>query len=202
MRRFVLVGQTAHADGAFSLDDLASSSGRLDALLHCIRAALLVSNGVRRDVQLYLVLRGGDKAPRTLRFDGESVKFLRPDERSLAILVQKTLVACDAAGLGKDFQEMRPGIFAAVGDVPELLGELGDGAKYVLHEQGADVRGVAMGGNATFFVGDQLGFDAPTLERLDALGCVRVSLGPTSLHSEDAIAVLSNELDRQSSRPS
>jgi tRNA pseudouridine-54 N-methylase len=33
VRRFVLIGQTASASGDFLLQDLPSSSGRLDALL-------------------------------------------------------------------------------------------------------------------------------------------------------------------------
>lgn len=198
MRRFILIGQTASASGDFSLADLASSSGRLDVLLRCVRAALLVSNGLRRDVRVYLVLRGGEQAPRTLRIDGQRAKFLRPDERSLAVLVQKTLVACQLSGLSREFREVRPGIAACAGDLEQVLAEVGDGPRYVLHEAGRDVREQAFVGNdATFFVGDQLGFDQATLARLDALGCTQISLGPVSLHSEDAIAVISNELDRR-----
>lgn len=198
MRRFVLIGQTASASGAFSLADLASSSGRLDVLLRCVRAALLVSNGLRRDVRIYLVLRGGEQAPRTLRIDGQSAKFIRPDERSLAVLVQKTLVGCQASGLDRQFRDIRPGIAACAGDMEEVLADVGEGPRYVLHEAGGDIRDQALAGSdATFFIGDQLGFDQATLARLDALGCARISLGPVSLHSEDAIAVLSNELDRR-----
>jgi tRNA pseudouridine-54 N-methylase len=45
-------------------------------------------------------------------------------------------------------------------------------------------------------VGDHLGFEAATRDRLGALGASPLSVGPESLHSEDAIAVLHNELDR------
>ena len=167
-------------------------------LLRCVRAALLVSNGLRRDVRIYLVLRGGEQAPRTLRIDGQSAKFIRPDERSLAVLVQKTLVACPASGLERQFREIRPGIAVCAGDLEEVLADVGEGPRYVLHEAGGDIRDQALtGSDATFFIGDQLGFDQATLARLDALGCARISLGPVSLHSEDVIAVLSNELDRR-----
>src|SRR3954470_1143092 len=93
MRRFVVIGQRATASPNFSLLDLPSTSGRLDVLLRCLRAALLVSHGVRRDTVVYLVLLGGPGAPRTLRVDGATAKFLRPDERSLAVLAQKALAA-------------------------------------------------------------------------------------------------------------
>src|SRR5260370_886010 len=64
VRRFVVIGQQASASNDFSLDDLPGSSGRLDVLLRCVRAALLVSHGLRRDVVVYLVLLGGRHAPR------------------------------------------------------------------------------------------------------------------------------------------
>jgi diacylglycerol kinase family enzyme len=55
--RLVVLG--GKATGHFRLNDLPGTSGRLDALLRCLRAALLVSHGVRRHVSVYLVL-GGD----------------------------------------------------------------------------------------------------------------------------------------------
>ena len=58
-RRFVVIGQSATASPDFSLVDIAGTSGRLDVLLRCLRAALLVSHGLRRDTVVYLVLLGG-----------------------------------------------------------------------------------------------------------------------------------------------
>lgn len=191
MRRFVIIGQTALASSDFSLDDLASSSGRLDVLLHCVRAAFLVSHGLRRDVLVYLVLRGGPSAPRVLRIDGRSAKFLRPDERSLAILLQKTL----AVQTGDQLEEVRPGLALCTGDLDTVLQDIGDGPRYLLDERGDDVRGQELPEDAVFFVGDQLGFDEATLARLQ--DCPRLSVGPVSLHSEDVVTLLSNELDRR-----
>ena len=67
MIRIAVVGHAAHAAADFSLDDFPGTSGRLDVLARSVRAALLVSHGVRRDVTIYLVLLGGDRAPRTVR---------------------------------------------------------------------------------------------------------------------------------------
>src|SRR3954471_13787044 len=110
MRRFVVIGQRASASPDFSLLDLPSSSGRLDVLLRCLRAALLVSHGLRRDTTVYLVLCGGPLAPRALRFDGAEVRFLRPDERALAVLVQKCLAAEATPTGGAGFVRVKPGI--------------------------------------------------------------------------------------------
>jgi tRNA (pseudouridine54-N1)-methyltransferase len=196
VRRFVLIGQTASASGDFSVEDLPGSSGRLDVLLRAIRAALLVSHGLRRNVVLYLVLRGGGVPPRLLRIDGRTAKFLRPDERSLAILVKKTLSAVPEPSLS--FVEVRPGLELRQGDVADVLAEVGTTPCFLLHEGGPDVRQQAItDDDAWFFIGDHLGFDAATLTLLAARGCSPISVGPISLHSDDVVALVSNELDRR-----
>ncbi len=105
---------------AFSLANLPASSGRLDVLLRCVRAALLFSHGVRRDTVVYLVLLGDPAAPRTLRIDGATVKFLRPDERSVAVLVQKALAAPRE---GEGLVIVRPGIAVADGGLEVVLAD-------------------------------------------------------------------------------
>jgi tRNA (pseudouridine54-N1)-methyltransferase len=196
LRRFVLIGQTASASGDFSLENLPSSSGRLDALLRALRAALLVSHAVRTNACVYLVLRGGPKAPRVLRVDGARVKFLRPDERSLALLIKKTLDAAPPAL--SELTELRPGVDLRDGDLAELLSELADAPSYVLEEGGADVRTAALPEDAWFFLGDHQGFDAASRELLGARGAATLSVGPRSLHAEDVVTLLNNELDRRS----
>lgn len=196
MRHFVLIGQTASASADFSLENLPSSSGRLDALLRALRAALLVSHDVRRDVCVYLVLRGGPRAPRVLRVEGARVKFLRPDERSLAILIKKTLEA--APPVLPELTELRPGIHLRDGDLADLLKEVGGAPCYVLEEGADDVRAQPLvNGDAWFFLGDHRGFDVGSRELLAARSAVPVSVGPVSLHAEDVIALLNNELDRR-----
>lgn len=196
MRRFVLIGQTASASGQFLLQDLPSSSGRLDALLRALRAALLVSHDVRKDVSVYLVLRGGPSAPRVVRVDGARAKFLRPDERSLATLIQKTLDATPASL--PSFTEVRPGIDVRDGDLPELLTEVGEAPRYVLEEGSLDVRAHAFAtDDAWFFLGDHQGFDAASRALLAGRGAVPLSVGPLSLHGEDVVTLVNNELDRR-----
>jgi tRNA (pseudouridine54-N1)-methyltransferase len=199
-RTFVVVGQTATASGDFRVDDVPGTSGRLDVLLRCVRAALLVSHGLRRDARVFLVLGGGQGAPRTVRIDGADAKFVRPDERSLATLVMKTLsqpTAGDQAG----FIESRHGIAVARGGLDVVLGNLGERSTFVLEEGATDVRGVLdLSPDPVFFVGDHLGFDAATRTRLAAAGATPVGLGPVSVHAEDAIAIVSNELDRRDVR--
>jgi len=194
-RRFVIVGRTATASGDFSLEDLPSTSGRIDVLVRCLRAALLTSHGVRRDTLVYLVLLGGPKAPRVLRVEGATARFLRPDERSLATLVKKSLPE-DVDGEG--FVHVRPGITIAAGGLDPVFADLGTARSYVLEEHAPDLRAEpTIARDAAFFVGDHLGLDGPTRARLAGAGARPVSVGPVSLHADDVVTVLSNELDRR-----
>jgi len=199
-RRFVIIGQKATASPAFSLVDIAGTSGRLDILLRCLRSALLVSHGLRRDTVVYLVLLGGELAPRILRVDGRHVRFIRPDERMLAILVQKALARTPPdAELGV-WNEIRPGLAVARGGIETVLADLGTAATraYVLEENARDLRdGPLASEDVVVFVGDHHGFDEATRARLDALGATPIGVGPISIHADDAITIVCNEMDRR-----
>lgn len=194
VRSFVIVGRTAHADAKIRLDDLPGTSGRLDVLVRCVRAALCVSHGVRRDVVVYLVLLGGERAV-TVRIDGATAKFIRPDERALAA----TIVKAVARHAGDGFVAQRHGIAAAFGDIDVAIGDA-RGVPYILEERAPDLRPVAAAGDSVFFIGDHLGFDTKSRGQLDAIGARAVSVGPVSLHSDDVVTLVSNELDRVTSR--
>jgi tRNA (pseudouridine54-N1)-methyltransferase len=198
MRRFVVIGRKASAGPELSLVNLPASSGRLDVLLRCLRAALLVSHGLRRDTVVYLVLLGSPGGARTLRVDGATARFLRPDERSLAVLAQKALAAPRE---GAGFVVVRPGVAVAEGGLEAVLADLGAATPYVLEEGAADLRDAALDeGEAAFFLGDHLGFDEATRARLGELGARAVGVGPVSLHADDAVTVVVNELDRRDAR--
>jgi tRNA (pseudouridine54-N1)-methyltransferase len=206
-RRFVVVAQRALASGEFSLDDIASSGGRIDVPLRCLRAAMLSSHGLRPSVIVYLVLCGGEYAPRTIRFDGASVKFLRPDERALAVLVQKTLAAARAQGRAEAatgaaaaaFAEVKPGISVVSRGVDAVLDDVAGTRLYLVREGADDVRAARELGEheSTFFLGDDRGFDVAVTDELERRGAIALGLGPVSMHAEDAVAVLTNELDRR-----
>jgi tRNA (pseudouridine54-N1)-methyltransferase len=196
MRRFVLIGQRALASPDFLLDDLASTSGRLDVLVRALRAALMVSHGLRKDTIAYLVLLGGPRAPRTVRFDGGAAQFLRPDERSLATLVRKVLGTASSGVPG--FAELRPGIAVADEGLEAVLEDLAGEDLYVLEEGAPDIRGASINPRAiAVFVGDHTGFEPSARAELAKRGAKPIGVGPVSVHVEDAVAVAVNELDRR-----
>jgi tRNA (pseudouridine54-N1)-methyltransferase len=195
VRRFVVIGSRAVASGRFLYQDLPGTSGRLDVLLRCMRAALLVSHGVRHDAVAYLVLLGGYGAPRSLRVEGASVRYLRPDERSLATLVRKAL---EETTEGPGFVTVRPGVAVARGGLEAVLEDAGPCAWYLLDEGGEDLRETRLAeGPRAFLLGDHRGLDEATRARLAALGAGSLRVGPVSIHADDVVAVVSNELDRR-----
>lgn len=191
-RHFILVGRNAKASPDFHLEDIPGTSGRLDALLHCIRAGLLVADGIRKDSAVYLVLLGGAHAPRVLRFLGDLATFLRPDERALAVLVQKALSKRDG--------DLRPGITCLEGGLEAALHDIGhDVPLYYLDSGGTDLRTLPFAAPCTFVVGDHLGLGEDIRTLLNARGAKPISLGPVVLHASDALALVHNEFDRRTS---
>jgi tRNA (pseudouridine54-N1)-methyltransferase len=198
MRRFVVIGRGATASDDFLLDDVPGTSGRLDVALRCVRAALLFSHGLRRDAIVYLVLGGGPRAPRVLRLSGPTARFLRPDERSLAVLAKKALASrADAERCG--FVEVKAGIAVASGGLDQVISDLGGATPYLLEPNAPDLRDVAELGrtDAAFFVGDHVGVSEPARAQLAAIGARSLGVGPVRLHAEDVIAIVSNEIDRR-----
>lgn len=195
MRRFVVVGQKAKASADFLIVDIPSTSGRLDVLLRSLRAALLVSHGVRHDSVIYLVLLGLPERPRTARIEGAASKYLRPDERSLATTLKKVLaLPCEPGG----FHAVRPGLAVAAGGFETVLPELAGSDVYLLEPGGADIREQTFSPADTAFVlGDHVGVSDALRSQLLALGAKPVSVGPKALHSEDVIALVHNEIDRR-----
>jgi len=93
MRRFLILGHSAPIDPGFHLNDLPGGAGRLDVLCRAVGASLLVSHGIRSDVEILLLLRNEVR----IRIDGARVKRLNPDERSTAALIRRALAVISDA---------------------------------------------------------------------------------------------------------
>ncbi len=74
------------ADGIFDVNNLLK--GRIDVIARCITSALWVSNKIRTDTTLFLMLSPHNI---TIEVKGSCVRSLTPDERTLALYLQRTL---------------------------------------------------------------------------------------------------------------
>ncbi len=191
MRRFLLIGHRASTSPTFSLDDLAGAAGRMDLLLTGANAALLTAHDLRKDVEVGLFLLGAPDPPRFVRLTGYELRSWQPDVRSNAALIRKALEHGSRVE-----QEVSPGIRASKSTFDEALDRLGPTFVY-LKEGGRDIRAQLVPADATFVLSDNqdlLPDEERTVLRRDALV---VGLGPTSLHADQAISVVHNELDRR-----
>ena len=91
MRRFAVVGHRAMSKGKLPLNDLASAGGRMDVLIRALMAGLMTSHGLRENTVVVLHLLGGPGPPRRIKFDGETLKGLHADERSIAGTIGKVI---------------------------------------------------------------------------------------------------------------
>lgn len=191
MRQFVLLGHDVPTDGDFSLDDLAGGAGRLDAICRSITAAFLTSHGIREDVRVHLICR--DEL--TITFDGRELRNLNPDERSTAALVRNALDRRDEA-IGALPAEASPGVELYRRGFAETLDTVsGEGTVVQLHEEGTPVGESPLPDDPIFVLSDHRDFTPEEERLLSEAAAVRVRLGPTLLHADQAITVGHHFLD-------
>jgi len=196
MRDIVILGHKAKTNGDFSLNDLPGSAGRMDILCRCVSSALFLSFGMRRDVNVHLLLLGDPDPGKIIRFEGLHLRYLNPDERSSGSLINKALQ--------KDATEQdtrsTPGVWIRRGDLKSLLLEFEGRALFYLREDGRDIREFAREvQDSVFILGDHTGVTEEEEKQLLEAGAQIVSVGPVSLHSNHCITLIHNELDRAES---
>jgi len=191
MRRFIVIGHRASTTPDFPLDDLAGGAGRMDLLLTAANAALLVSHDLRRDSDATLVLLGPPDPPRAVRLDGARLQSLSPDLRTNAGLLRKAL-----AHGGRVERETSPGAFASRRGIVDVLEGIREPLIH-LREDGKDIREVEIPREVAFILSDSIeltGEEEAVVARRRKAVC---SVGPVSVHTSDAIAIVHNEMDRR-----
>jgi tRNA (pseudouridine54-N1)-methyltransferase len=189
MKEFIIIGHRA-VTVPFSLNDLPGGAGRMDILCRCVNTALFLSHNLRRDVKVYLILKGEPSPTKIIRLDGSEVKYLNPDERSAASLIKKAL----EKNSQEFWTESTPGISIRKGDFGDLLAELNKKVIY-LREDGEDVRGKNFH-EPLFVLGDHEGMTGEEEKIIERYEHEIVCMGPLSLHAEHCIVLLHNEMDR------
>lgn len=190
-RTFIMVGNKAVTEH-FSLNDLAGAAGRMDLLCRSLSTAFFLSHGMRRDVKVYLVLRGEPNPPRSLSFDGSELKYMSPDERNIGGIIRKALGRDD---IRPYWTESTPGVHVSSMDLPDLLKDLSSPKGHYLVEDGEPMDSVEVGDDPVFLLGDHNGL-VPEQEVL-VEDWPRLSLGKRSYHTDHCITVLNHTLDKR-----
>lgn len=193
MRRFLILGHKAAIEPDFTLNDLPGAAGRLDVLCRAIGASLFLSHGIRRDVEVSLLLQDSVH----IRISGEHVKRLNPDERSTAALIKHALQALADASETLEVRST-PGITAAHRSLSDVLDTfLDQGASpIVLHEEGEPAESFSFPDNPAFILSDHTEFTEA--DQISLAAYPRISLGDTALHTSQAITITHYLLDQQS----
>lgn len=191
MRQFVVCGHRAPVDPDFSLDDLPGAAGRLDLLCRCVGAGLFLSHGIREDARVWLVVQDAV----TVRFDGSSVRGLRPDERNIAGRVRQALESAGDA-IGHQSVEASPGVTVSTRGLAPVLDEAArDGTLVWLHEDGDPAGEADPPADPVFVLSDHEDFTGSETDLLADRADARLRLGPEAIHADHAIAVAHNYCD-------
>jgi len=188
MITFIIKANKARTAPDFLLKDLPGSGGRMDILCRCLSSALLVSHGIRSDVEVILCLSGPPGPPKCIRVLGDKVKYLSPDERSTAILIRKALAAYRE---GEEI-ESTPGIYVSDASFGSII-EKNKDRLVLLDEEGEDYDEVPMD-DPCFVLGDHLGFDEEEEVHLKGVAH-RMRVSPRILHASHCIVLIHNKLD-------
>jgi tRNA (pseudouridine54-N1)-methyltransferase len=194
MRTFVIVAHKAVTMPKFSLNDLPGGAGRMDIIARCINASLFLSHDLRRNVDTYAVLLGDPNPPITVRFNGENVRYLSPDERSAAALIKKALEK-GAPAMGEE--ESTPGVYISKRSFAEVIEGL-DNIVY-LHEDGEDIRKIELKGDEVYVLSDHQNLTPEEEAVLEKKGARKVSLGKKLYHADHCIVMVNHELDMRES---
>lgn len=190
MRQFIVVARSGPTTDDFSLDDL-PAAGRVDLLARCVTASLLLSHGLREDVRTHLVL--GDEF--TVRFEGEDLRGLYPDERSTAALIRKALSEREEA-IGQIPVEISSGVSLVRTGLDATLAEVAsDSQIYRLHPDGSSKSDVSPPESPAFVLSNHREFEEADAETIEQYADGEIRLGPAAIHADHAIAVTHNWLD-------
>ncbi len=190
MREFIYYSKNAVTAGNFIKDDL-KSAGRMDIVCNVIISAFFISNEMRDDVKLHLILDGQPTPPRHIVL--ESNKDMPISKKDIAGLIKKMLYKSpDKEGL----KEIFPGCSIEKKSFEKLVYDLNDEGKNILllDKKGKDIRNLCINGNEVYIIGDQDGFPKDKSKLLKKID--KISVSPKVIFASQVFTIIHNEIDR------
>ena len=152
---------------------------------------MFISHGIREDTQIVLHLEGDGS--RRIKFDGNSLKGVHPDERSISGHVRAvTKTQIPPVGFWREYSH---GIAHSGGSIGETLQEwTQEGCEIlVMDANGTPVRDFSFGGVIGFVLSDHKPFTDAELELLS--NYESASLGDKWLQCHSCISIVHHHLD-------
>ncbi len=195
MREFIYYSKKAPTAGKLIGSNL-TKSGRLDIAIHALIAAFFLSESIRDDVKLHLVLAGPPDPTKHLEFkpvlEGQNKIYL--NKKNVAKIIKKMLYKYKPG----EKNEVFPGYWIEKKDFLSIIKELSKKGHdlYLLDRKGEDIRSAKIGKHPIFILGDHSGIAKKELKALKKLA-KPVTLGSRTYFASHTVAVVNNELDRR-----
>ncbi len=188
MREFILTSHKAPTEPGINLNNL-PGEGRIDVLCRAVTSAFLLSHDIRENVQLYLVLNNN----LTIRFRGDELRHLNPDERSTTALIDKALERKKEL-VGDIEIESSPGIYISKRNFTDILTNV-EGNLIQLEQSGKPLRDIDKSTNTVYVLSDHQDFTDNEEKLLMEKAEEKISVAPKPLHGDDVISIIHNYLD-------
>lgn len=197
MRTFVLRSRKGSVS-AGKLEAQVGSGAHSEVIAHTIANAFYISNAMRDDVEVYVVLDSSPDFPRTLRLSSaEGLSF--PGFHEAAILGVLSDALSKGSKVAKDESvSLMPGIEMLGFGFDRLVQRLLETRKvYLLEPRAVDIRSADISADAVFVLSDHIPMPPKSLKGLERKGAEYVSLGPKMLFASQCVTLVHDELDRR-----
>lgn len=197
MREFILLALKSWTSPDFDVLHL-PEAGRIDLVCRTISNTLWISNDLRRDVILHVVMNGPKYPPKVITIKGETLKGFEYDEIGLAKKIKDALKKGINLKMHESI-EVSPGFFISKNSFESLVKEKAVNNKiYYLHPKGVDIleSEISDDDNNVFIFGDYIGLPKKTEKLLKDLGAIKLKLGKTMLFASHCPIVVNYVLDR------
>lgn len=163
-------------------------AGRMDLVCRCVIAALFVSQDVRRDTQIIVVLNTGRRPPVTIKFDGNKILGVEGSETSIGLVIKKALGSVK----DKEWTKVQPGVSVSRKSFQEIIKDSKN--IHVLDAKGKHISNFKPE-NATFVLGDHVGLPKNEMSFALRKG-EKVSVGSKVYLASSVVSVVNWLLDQ------
>ncbi len=201
MRTFVLRSRKGSVR-ANQLEEQIGTNAHVEIIAHALANAFFYSNGIREDVEAYVVLDSSSDFPRTVRLSAAQGLSI-PGFHETAVLGVVSSALIKAKKISKDqILPVAPGIEVAGFGFERLMqGLLETRSVYLLDKKGNDVRSVELDQDGVFVLSDHLSMPKNSIKGLERRGVKKISLGRKMLFASQCVVLVHDELDRQMDNP-
>ena len=200
MREFIYYSNKGRTSGNFT--DL-MNAGRMDIVCHIVINSFFLSQKMRDDVKLHLMLNGPPDPPKHIEITAKTSEGMPETGKEVgSVDISKK----DIGGLikiilykyKKDRKiEVYNGISVEKKSFVKLIDEFKDRTIYLLDKKGEDISKIKIKENPVFIIGDHEGLPKKVKKYILKNKNVKpVSIGPKMYFASHVVVILNNILDR------